>query len=296
MKHLYLLCLLWLIPQTAIMAQDKPAYQLFDGKGKSLKYKKLLKSSSQADVVMFGEYHNNPIAHWLELELFRDLIEARGASQMVLGAEMFEQHQQEAIDAYVAGTWTLDQLNDSTKMWSNFDTDYLPVLDLAKDSGITVVATNVPRKYARMVSKQGQEALLELSEEEKALMVPLPYPVDFELSSYQEMMGMMAGHGDVDMSKNFVSAQAIKDATMAHFLLKAWKPGQLAYHLNGSFHSNYKQGIVWYLLQAQPELDIVNIAVVEQSQVDTLEDENQGLADFIIVVPETMTKTYLQRF
>ena len=40
-------------------------------------------------MVLFGELHNNPISHWLQLELTEDLHAARGAD-LVLGAEMFE--------------------------------------------------------------------------------------------------------------------------------------------------------------------------------------------------------------
>jgi len=52
------------------------------------------------------------------------------------------------------------------------------------------------------------------------------------------------------------------------------------------------EGIMWYLKQANPELNIVTIASVEQEKTDSLVDENVGLANFVICTPETMTKTY----
>ncbi|HET6990515.1 MAG TPA: iron-regulated protein, partial [Bacteroidia bacterium] len=48
---------------------EKKAYQVFDSKGKISSYNDLLKAAMNSDIVMFGEEHDNPICHWLELEL-----------------------------------------------------------------------------------------------------------------------------------------------------------------------------------------------------------------------------------
>ena len=63
-------------------------------------------------------------------------------------------------------------------------------------------------------------------------------------------------------------------------------------HINGSYHSNVYQGIVWYLLQTKPKAEIMTICVVEQEDINELQAENLGLADFIIVVDDDMTKSY----
>jgi uncharacterized iron-regulated protein len=48
---------------------DKPAYQIFDAVGKKSSYKSILEKAQEADIVFFGESHNNPIIHWLQIEL-----------------------------------------------------------------------------------------------------------------------------------------------------------------------------------------------------------------------------------
>jgi len=68
-------------------AQDKKAYQIFDKNGKKTSYEKLLKAGEKADVVLFGEYHDNSVVHWLQLEFTKDLAEKKA---LVLGAEMLE--------------------------------------------------------------------------------------------------------------------------------------------------------------------------------------------------------------
>lgn len=54
-------------------SQDKKAYQLFDANGKKTTYKKLIAKAAETEVVLFGEYHNNAISHWLELEVTMDV-------------------------------------------------------------------------------------------------------------------------------------------------------------------------------------------------------------------------------
>lgn len=73
---------------------DKPAYLFYTQTGKSTSYEKLLKDAADADVVLFGELHNNPICHWFELQLAKDLAAQRG-TYLVLGAEMFEADNQQ---------------------------------------------------------------------------------------------------------------------------------------------------------------------------------------------------------
>jgi hypothetical protein len=97
----------------------------------------------------------------------------------------------------------------------------------------------------------------------------------------------MAGHNSI----NLVDAQAIKDATMSHFIMKAWKPGKLFIHYNGAYHSDEFESIYWFLKQADEDLNIITISTVSQENIEKLEDENVGKASFIIAVPSNMTQT-----
>src|SRR5690606_33671081 len=69
--------------------QNKPAYQLFKNNGKAAKYDKMIKDLAQSDMVFFGEYHDNPISHWLQLEMSKSFYELKG-QKLFFGAEMFE--------------------------------------------------------------------------------------------------------------------------------------------------------------------------------------------------------------
>ncbi|MCB0598585.1 MAG: ChaN family lipoprotein [Lewinellaceae bacterium] len=273
-----------------LMAQDKPAYQLFNKDGKNIKYKKLLAAAEQADIIFFGELHNNPIAHWLQLELARDLHEEKREG-LLLGAEMFEADNQILIDEYFAGTIDTKAFEEEARLWNNYKTDYKPLLELARENGLRFIATNIPRRYANLTYRKGFEGLDSLSVEAKTYIAPLPIHFDIDLPGYKNIMEMMAGHGD-ENSENFPKAQAAKDATMAHFISRNWEPGKTFLHFNGSYHSDGFEGIIWHLRQYEPGVSMLSITTVEQASLEQLEDENNGKADFILVVDEDMTKSY----
>ena len=203
-------------------AHNKPAYMLYNAKGKKVAYGKMIKTLSKQDVVLVGEEHNNPSSHWLELEITKSCLSAR---ELVLGAEMLEQDNQAALNLYLNGKMTEKSLDSAARLWKNYKTDYAPLVNLAKENKLKFIATNIPRKFASPVSKGGFEGLEKLSAEEKTWMAPLPILYDAELPGYVKMLKMMEEHKMPNMAK----AQAIKDATMAYFIFQNQKPGGTRY-------------------------------------------------------------------
>ncbi len=269
---------------------DKPAYRFFNARGKAVKYKKVLAAAAKADVVFFGEEHNDPICHWLELELTKDLYQLKNG-KIILGAEMFERDNQLIINEYLKGEVSNSNFRQEASLWPNYKTDYQPLVNFALDHHLKFIATNIPRRYAALVYRKGFGILDSLSPQARSYMPPLPIPYDPDLKGYKDMlqqMGGMMGHS----SPNLPKAQAIKDATMAWFISKNAGKGDVFIHFNGSYHSDNFQGILWYLNQYKPGLRIMTISSVEQKDVDSLSKTNLNKADFILAVPEDMTKTY----
>ncbi|WP_162428812.1 ChaN family lipoprotein [Pontibacter pudoricolor] len=290
-KTASLFCLCILLTITA-MAQDKPAYKLFTKAGKDVKYGKMLDELQKADIVLFGEQHNDPIAHWLQLEVAKDLYKTH-QERFAIGAEMFETDVQLVLDEYLNGQVAENNFEQESRPWTNYKTDYKPIVRFAKESGIPFVATNVPRRYAAIVASGGLKALDALTPEAKAFIAPLTIVVDMELPGYKNMLSMFGSstHGNTK-AESIVQAQALKDATMAYVILNQIAKGNKVLHLNGSYHSDNYEGIGWYLKQKQPNLKVATITTVTQEDVEKLTDENKNKADFILVVPATMTKTY----
>lgn len=266
---------------------DKPAYRIYNEEGKKVKYEKMINTIKDADVVFFGELHNNPICHWLQLEMTEDLFVLRN-SQLILGAEMFERDNQLILSEYLEGAISEKSYKKEARLWPNYKTDYAPLVDFAKDSSLKFIATNIPRRYASVVFKSGFEGLENLMPEAKSYIAPLPVEYDPEVDCYKNMLEMSGGHGGANLPK----AQAIKDATMAYSIAGYAGDDKLFIHYNGSYHSDNFEGIIWYLNKYKPGLKIVTIASVEQENLDELEEENINVASFVLVVDEDMTKTH----
>jgi uncharacterized iron-regulated protein len=271
---------------------DKPAYLLYTSDGKNVKYQKMIETISSADVVFFGELHDNPIAHWLEYEVTADLYEIV-ADRLILGAEMFEADNQLLLDEYLSSAYEADKFEAEVKLWKNYKTDYKPLLGFARENNLPFIATNIPRRYASMVSRKGLEVLDSLSAQAREYIAPLPVYYDPEVKCYKDMLDMhgMEGMGGKP-NENMPKAQAIKDATMAYFILKNLEPGKLFIHYNGSYHSDNYLGIIYYLKRYKPDIRVATISTVLQDDIESLLPENSGVADFIVVIPGTMTRTY----
>ncbi len=286
-----LILLISAIFNTSITAQDKPAYLIYDTSGTVLTYEQMLAACSKSDIVFFGELHNNPICHWLEYELLNDLILLRD-KKVVVGAEMFEADNQLVINEFMQRTIPISKWEENVRLWNNYETDYKPIVELCYNNYISLIATNIPRRYAAKVARWGFESLDSLSEEAKKFIAPLPIAYDENLQCYKNML-KMSTMGKLHTNQNLPKAQAIKDATMAYFILKYLPNKWLFYHINGAYHSDYFEGIVWYVRKKRNDLKITTISTIEVADVkNPPKEELKGRANYIIVIPKTMTKTY----
>ena len=236
---------LFIIVSIQLNAQDKKVYQIYNKNERKTDFGKMIKELSKYDVVLFGEHHNNAVNHWLQLQTTKALYEVKG-NQLILGAEMFERHQQNQLTNYLKGTISDIEFQKNTKLWSNYKTDYKPLVDFAKEKNLDFIATNVTRQYASYVSKNGLESLDTISTNEKLLLARLPITIDYAAPGYPEMLKMMGDHAGIK-AKQFVAAQALKDATMAETILNNWNENALFLHYNGDYHSKNYGGIYWYL-------------------------------------------------
>ncbi len=273
-------------------AQNKPAYQLYNQKGKIANYKTMIKDLSNSDMVFFGEYHTNPISHWMQLEMTESFYKIKG-DKLFFGAEMFENGNQLVLNEYLAGFYPEKKMiPEMTQMWGNYKTDYKPLVEFAKENNLRFIASNIPRRYASMINKGGIDALKKLSPEARAMIGPdLEKYFDPTVKAYAEMASKMGDHVPPNML-NIQTAQAAKDATMAYFSLKYFEKGDFYFHFDGSYHSNYNQGIIWWINKIQPDLTIKSITTVLRSEWNEMTTEEKAtIANYTIVVADNMTQT-----
>ncbi|MDP6908071.1 MAG: ChaN family lipoprotein, partial [Flavobacteriales bacterium] len=113
------------------IAQESGAYTIFNSKGKKVKYSKMLRALDASQIILFGEYHDNPISHWLQLEVTLSLLET---NKLVLGSEVMEADNQVELNRYLSGEIDAKGLDTLARLWPNYKTDYKPLVDLAKEN------------------------------------------------------------------------------------------------------------------------------------------------------------------
>ena len=287
-KFTAVIIMIWSI----IMNAQNYDFKFFNSDLKSVQYKDILDQALKSDMVFFGEIHNSVVAHRLQLQLARDLSEAKG-EKLVMGAEMFETDNQIIIDEYLADFFDDSKFEADARLWPNYRSDYRPLLQLAKSKGHRFIATNIPRRYSSMVSRGGFDSLAKLSPKARSYVVDFPVLFDPEVTTYKTMIvGLQERvHGDIEPI-NLAKAQAIKDATMAQFILKNYQTGDLFYHINGSWHSYNKEGIIWYIERERNDLKILLVTVVEADNIRNLSDGYKGKADVIIAIPKDSPRSY----
>lgn len=261
-------------------------HAFYDSSGTKLSYNSVIETLSNSEVVLFGEFHNDAMIHYIQLKVIKDLMKT---NKLVLGGEFFERDDQLKIDEYISGRIAARNFEAEARLWSNYKTDYKPIVDLARDSGIAFIATNVPRRYAALVAKGGLDTLSVLSKDAKKLFPSLPIAFTMDTPGYGNMMEMMGGHGGG--SDKIVQAQALKDATMAQSIKENLQKNSVFVHINGDYHSAHYGGIYWYLKKLSPKIDIKTIKVFSSDSLD-FEPEYKSSGDIILVVPEDFTKTH----
>ncbi|MEM1115068.1 MAG: ChaN family lipoprotein, partial [Bacteroidota bacterium] len=194
----------------------------------------------EADVVLLGETHGDATHHALEawvLSAAHEWAQADGRA-LVLGLEMVETDVQTPLDEYLAGLTRERDWLAAGRPWSNYETDYRPLVEFAREREVPVVGTNVPGRYASLVARRGMAVLDSLPEAARAWFPPLPITPASEAlaTAFGEAMSAMGGahggaHGGPSI-ENMLGAQNLRDATMAWTIadvLEA-RPGALVVH------------------------------------------------------------------
>ena len=280
---------LFIILSSSLISQENHLYRIYNSEGQEVSYGQMISELYSADVVFFGESHNNAVDHWLELELLKSFNEKFGSDNLAIGLEMFESDDQLKIDELFEGIIRLKDFEREAKLWNNYETDYKPLLTYSLDNKISFIATNIPRRYSSYLARNNFSVLDSISDEAKEFIADLPMEYDSSVEIYSEMKAMMGG-GSMHGMPSIVEAQAIKDATMAKFIHLNIKNKFI--HFNGSYHSLKHQGIIWYLKKLNDELKIKTIHCMAVENVNEINEDDLIKGDFIILSPENYPKTY----
>ena len=148
---------------------------------------------------------------------------------------------------------------ERTRPWPNYHEDYRPLIELAKQKGIPVVAANIPRRAAAAVAMANKISPEVLGGDSPYL--PNAFHVDSK-EYYERFLATMEtmSHGapmKMRKTESLFKAQVLKDAVMAASL-DLYLDRRILFCC-GHFHSDYHLGIPYQLWKNHPELKIAVI-------------------------------------
>lgn len=268
------------------------AHRVYDTKRKRITdFEAMVASLAKADIVFLGEQHDDPRTHQLQAAVLEGIARRREGA-LVLALEMFERDVQPSLDAYLARNSAEPDFLAASRPWPNYRTDYRPLVEFARTRGWPVVAGNVPRRLASLVSRGGLAALDTLTPEVRALIAKdISCPRDDYWDRFRETMGDMSGHGMQLTPEQLQAtvwriyeAQCIKDETMAESVAEAFTVrGLPVIHANGSFHSDYRLGTVSRVKRRLPRASIAVVSFVPVSDLDQVDGKaRRKLGDFVV--------------
>lgn len=258
---------------------------------------------ARADVVFFGEQHDDHATHAAELAVLAAVGERR--AHMVLSLEMFERDVQALLDRYLAGTVGESAFLAASRPWPQYTTDYRPLVELARVRGWPVVAANVPRRLASAVSRQGLRLLDTLNATDRGWMArDNRCPKDAYYTRFAETM---SGHGPGGgpptatdtaamraMIDRFYEAQCVKDEAMGEAIAEALSrapAGTTVLHVDGAFHSDFGLGTAERLRWRRPDAKTVVLSAIPLADPMAADPAaHAGKADYLLftkVVPKS---------
>jgi uncharacterized iron-regulated protein len=290
MNKILLFCFVVLLMNASIIAQTQITdanFSVFDGKGNPATIEEIVKSAGNSDVIFLGEQHDDAVAHYLQLEIFRKIVESYAKDRKIaLSLEMFERDTQTVLDEYLRNLITEKKFLDDSRPWGNYKTDYRPLVELAKQNNFSVIAANAPRRYVNMVSRNGRDSLNNLSPMAKSWLAPLPYNKASDAYS-AKFKALMGGSGEASMGlNNILDSQSLWDATMANSISEFLKKEKnaLIVHLNGSFHTENRLGTVEHLQKYYPSAKITVVTMRYEENFKTFDSAKYtNIGDYVIL-------------
>ena len=290
MQRLCLLGILTILLSAAAFAQVKLSddqIRIFDAKGNPASFEQILKAIGENEAVFLGEQHDDAVGHAVQAEIFRRAVAEYSANRKVaLSLEMFERDVQIVVNEYLNGLISEAQFMASARPWGNYKTDYRPLVELAKERKLPVIAANAPRRYVNMVSRNGRDSLNGLTKEALNWLAPLPYgePSDAYGKKFKALMGP-SPEAQMGIDK-ILASQSLWDATMANSVFSFLKSHDksLVIHLNGSFHTESRLGTVEHLMKYRPKTKALVVTIRYEDDFKTFDAaKHTDIGDFVIL-------------
>ncbi len=291
----------------------------------------LMDAVAGADVIIVGEEHGNAVGHRVELAIVSDVLDRWPGSAVSM--EMFDRTEQAVVDDYLAEFIDLETFQERTAStrwlkisrqyadgeinrrtfdkrisklgWPDWENNYQPIVDAARDAGAPIVAANTPwLVYMSVARRDGFERLDDVTDAQRTLF-EVPDEVHtglYRQNFWEAMAGRAEGEPDPsdddsdEVDEDSVAhpgltdevilgmfrGQLVMDATMAASIAGAKRAGAVkVVHLVGHFHCDFQGGLVQELRRRLPD-DRILVITALAVDAPSLRDEDVDRADFVV--------------
>jgi uncharacterized iron-regulated protein len=268
-------------------------FKIYDTRTKQLTtINKIAEDFGSADVLFFGEEHNDSAGHYLETEILKALHQRYG-SKLALSMEMFETDCQLILNEYLAGYISEERFLKDVRPWTNYK-DYRPAVEFARQNNLSIIAANPPRRYVNMVSRKGMKSLDSLPKSSKKFLPSLPY--DTASGRYREkFMEFMRGGSPGTSNARIYYSQNLWDAGMSNSIYQFRKHNKdkKIFHMVGRFHCDEKLGTLAQLQKRKSTLQILNISCFSDASFTNPDWEKFSyLGDYVILTDPGLKRSY----
>lgn len=265
------------------MSSEVKETTFFRGSGEKITKAEFLRriGESPARVVCVGENHEDQLAHSLQLDILKEM-EKRKDRTMALSLEFYDRESQTVLNEYLRGLVPLDTFLADSKPPANHS-DYQTLIDFCKDEEMEVIAANCPRRYTRLVGRNGRSFLEKIAgTKAEQLLPPLPYSgaSDAYRTTFISIMEKM-GNTNPTVPTNMLDAQSLWDATMAHSIAQGLARAERIVHITGYFHIQHRLGTVEHLAQYAPGVDVLTVVILPAEDTSSLNQEQINIGDLV---------------
>ena len=241
-------------------------YDLQSPSGQDINLKDFVADIQNADVVLVGEWHTHAGIHRFQTELLQAMIAANG--NVTLSMEQFTRDKQAIVNAYLAGEIGEGTLIKQANAWPNYNSDYRPLVELAKTKEIDIIAANAPKNIIRCIGKEGISYVDKLPADERTW---LAANINTQDSPYKTHFMASMHHGDESQNEHKFASQVTWDETMAESIVNylATNPHKQVLHIAGKFHTENGLGTAASILARAPELNVVIVTPVDVNSAMT---------------------------
>ena len=209
---------------TMSVADAALPYKVLTRDGRELSDAQLREALAKSRAICVGEAHPNPHDHWAQLHILGTLTGEAGP--FALGMEMFQRPFQGVLDDFADGVIDIKGLlsrSDWVNRWGYDFALYQPMIELAAERHVALLALNMEREIIKKVSKRGVD---DLRDSDRAKLPDVNLHDDQHRAWWDDIMSAMGdahghsggdgdGEADLEAAERIYSSQVVWDETMA---------------------------------------------------------------------------------